>query len=145
ALFVVLTLVVLLDGPGGHLLGPVAVAARLLGLVLDVLVHPLFKPEDFGHASPAAGPERCRHDTEPRSQRVVPGRPPVGLPIWRQTFSHSRHALTHSFMISSWCPSHAAAQSRQASAHAWWRWDAIGLLRAISAAMSVQKSWQVLD
>ena len=40
--------------------------------------------------------------------------------IWRQTFSHSWHALTHSFMISSCCPSHAAAQSRQASAHARW-------------------------
>jgi hypothetical protein len=67
----------------------------------------------------------------------------LGLPtIWRQTFSQSRHALTHSFIISASCPSHAAAQSRHASAQAWWAYFAIGLLRAIKVAASVQNAWQ---
>ena len=62
--------------------------------------------------------------------------------IWRQTFSEPWHALTHSFMIWSSCPSHAAAQSRQASAHAWWAYLPNGLLRAINVAVSTQNAWQ---
>src|SRR5271170_3468877 len=78
---------------------------------------------------------RSAHDRLTIDQRDVPA-------VCRHTFSQSRHALTHSIMISAVCPSHAAAQSRHASAHASWAYFAMGLLRGIREEVSVQNALQ---